>query len=1830
MMLAPTDVSASNTYTDYVLVKWLPVGDAKSYRVYRSASGSFSQDAEMIAEVVYAPPGNSGAHIGLYYVEYKDWTAEIGTRYYYWIKSVGESATSDFSEFAYGVRIPGAVTNVDASDGDFTHGVAVTWDAVEGAEEYSVYRAEATGSYESAWWVGGTERCAFYDTSVEGGTTYRYWVVASSRGTKGMSGDSDTGWSRGVISGKAPYLVIDLSQGPSAERFPCYEMWSRPGMCDWPREYKTEKLVFKRIEPGTFTMGSRASEIGRRSDYWHGDESAHDVTIPNAYYIGIFELTIGQDKKIWDYRETSYSGWDEACPAFYMNYWNARGDLSSSVDWPNSSLVQPLSLMGVLRAKTGIGTIDLPTEAEWEYACRAGTTTAFNNGSNLANASPDSDSDLDMIARYKANGVDSGVAPVGSFEPNDWGLYDMHGNVAEWCLDSYGQSSQTARVLRGGGHADEPRDCRSASRYGFQRKELNVNNGMRVAIRGIVAEVDSGDPVFLIKDGELVACELNGHTDIVLPNTVRSIGADAFRNYYELKNVTIPNTVTNIGESAFMNCEGLRKVSVPDSVAVIDDSAFFGCTGLVEVVIGKGLTTIGEWPTEVDGGYYGKHGKLGSAFGSCSSMIKFAVSSANETFKSVDGMLLTKDGKTLIACPDGKIGVAHVPDGVERIEEVAFDECYGLTSITLPDSLTSIGLNDWRWMSVCDARSIPGVLLIDGWAVGYDYPEPSGELNLQGIRGIGDDAFSGCDELTAVKIPSGVKTIGDYAFCECSMLASVTIPDSVTRIGRMAFKYCNSSLYDEHSVSGAILVDGWAIDCSEEEPEFLDLRGTRGIASEAFAMTGIEEVLLPERLKRIDDGAFACASLTNIVIPSEVAYIGKFGLECPLLESIVFNGNAPEVADSAFSPFNAERSTVYVQRGSTGWNVGIPGTWNGMKIAYVGETPDMIRCNVTFDANGGKPAKQTTEQVATTVWSVDGLQTPTKSGCSFGGWYTAKTGGERVDLDGVCTLSGDTTLYARWLKAYKATAKDGIVYTDESEDIRSSVSALNGTRLYLEAADKSDKNMEFAYWSCSPATVELCDGFDLRYPYLECIMPEANVTFTANYVSKPGYVCVCVYEVNDTDNEDGEPEGIEWSADGKFWLAANDDPFLVKSGKTTLKLRSTDPRWTVPASATCTVENDNTVLDVDIAATRVAVITTDVLLEQSEASGTVTMNPTNGQVLPGKPVTLTAKAGKDSVFAYWMVGCEKVGYTATFKYAPDADCTVTAVFRLKSTVADPALDVDAVVPSANATVGVAFEASVPLDYAAYPAKFSAKGLPAGLKIDAASGMISGVPTKAGDYAVTVTAAGGANGKAKSSMTLPITIKPLPEWAQGTFTGRATAYVEGEDDEDVPADSGLATVTVSAAGKVSGKVSLCGTNWTFSATSYDAASTTGAADEDLDGAEEFVIAAEMKSGKIVKPLRLTVTRAEPPQDDGEVLQNASVWGWTTSGMESFELCRTMWKDKSTAAASKAVLAAWEGVYTLSLGSAEDYGSGYLSLTVGKDGNVKATGKLADGTGVSATSPLMYDADFGYFAYLYAAPSAYKGGCLALAVGFDAAGARREQTRSFTNDLRDARPYQLAPVMFEPQWTSRNPQATDEYGEGFDRILEFSGAYYDKLNKLSEYYEQMRLSLSGAPMLSYTYKSTYLDDDTGRKVTESWLEEAEAADTLNQDGLTVAVDEKGKIVVTKATKPVQDRETKEWYYEGTNDGALALSFTQATGIFKGAYTFWYDYTSAYDDTKDKETMAHTSKKVNFEGIMVQGEAGLRGFYLWDATAVYEDDKTGKEKTYKYKESYSVELK
>ena len=452
--------------------------------------------------------------------------------------------------------------------------------------------------------------------------------------------------------------------------------------------------------------------------------------------------------------------------------------------------------------------------------------------------------------------------------------------------------------------------------------------------------------------------------------------------------------------------------------------------------------------------------------------------------------------------------------------------------------------------------------------------------------------------------------------------------------------------------------------------------------------------------------------------------------------------------------------------------------------------------------------------------------------------------------------------------------------------------------------------------------------------------------------------------------------------------------------------------------------------------------------------------------------------------------------------------------------------------------------------------------------------IYGVPTKAGTFTVTFTAT--KKGEANQVATITLNVEALPDWAQGTFTG----YVIGDDWS-----RGFATMTVAANGKVSGKIALEGTNWTFKAESFSRVEHV----ERVGGGDEtrFIVEAEAKAGKVGRPIELVVAAC----DGGFIetaLPNAVAEG--TFGDCEMKMWRGMWKDKATAAEAKAAIEKFMGVYTVSVADGADYGSGYLSLTVGKDGNVKATGKLADGTSVSATSPLMYDEDAGWFAMLYAAPSAYKGGAFAAAVGFEE---------------------QLTPVLFAPQWSSCNVQATGEYGEGFVREVDMVGAYYNKLDTLHKYYESMRVGLGGAlgdralPELGYTFKETSFNE-LGKKATVSYASTASAVDTLGQPGLTATVDAKGKIVVEKATKPVQDKDTKEWSYNGTNDGALTLSFTQATGIFKGSYTFWYDYESAFDYTTGKSTMAHTSKKVSFEGIFVQGEEPkMEGFYLWDSS-------------------------
>ena len=211
-------------------------------------------------------------------------------------------------------------------------------------------------------------------------------------------------------------------------------------------------MTFILLPAGTFTMGSPSSELGSYSD----ERPQHQVTLTQPFYMQQTEVTQSQ----WEAVMGSNPSYFPGCPTCPVE----------QVSWDDVQV-----FLGYMNAR-GEGTYSLPTEAQWEYAARAGSATAFYNG-GITELSCGYDPNLNAIGWYCYN-ADSQTHPVAQKTPNAWGLYDMSGNVWEWCQDwfssSYydsspstdpaGPSSGSSRVLRGGSWSNSAKNCRSANR----------------------------------------------------------------------------------------------------------------------------------------------------------------------------------------------------------------------------------------------------------------------------------------------------------------------------------------------------------------------------------------------------------------------------------------------------------------------------------------------------------------------------------------------------------------------------------------------------------------------------------------------------------------------------------------------------------------------------------------------------------------------------------------------------------------------------------------------------------------------------------------------------------------------------------------------------------------------------------------------------------------------------------------------------------------------------------------------------------------------------------------------------------------------------------------------------------------------------------------------------------------------------------------------------------------------------------------------------------------------------------------------------------------------
>jgi formylglycine-generating enzyme required for sulfatase activity len=231
----------------------------------------------------------------------------------------------------------------------------------------------------------------------------------------------------------------------------------------------TTGMRFVLIPPGEFLMGSPTSEVDRGSD-----ETLHHVRLTQAFYLSAYEVTNAQ-YKLYDAAHTSTADGDQQ-PVTEVSHDDA------------------LAFLAWLSTQTG-DTYALPTEAQWEYACRAGTTTPFSFGENINAAQ------VNYYGSGPYNGAPAGLkrgttTEVGIFPANTWGLYDMHGNVYDWCADWYGAysgdlvsvttdptgpASGSDRVIRGGSWSNTARSARSANRNSYGPSYRSNGFGFRPA-----------------------------------------------------------------------------------------------------------------------------------------------------------------------------------------------------------------------------------------------------------------------------------------------------------------------------------------------------------------------------------------------------------------------------------------------------------------------------------------------------------------------------------------------------------------------------------------------------------------------------------------------------------------------------------------------------------------------------------------------------------------------------------------------------------------------------------------------------------------------------------------------------------------------------------------------------------------------------------------------------------------------------------------------------------------------------------------------------------------------------------------------------------------------------------------------------------------------------------------------------------------------------------------------------------------------------------------------------------------------------------------------------
>ncbi len=366
-------------------------------------------------------------------------------------------------------------------------------------------------------------------------------------------------------------------------------------------------------------------------------------------------------------------------------------------------------------------------------------------------------------------------------------------------------------------------------------------------------------PAGIQKIGSYAFFQCTGITEITFPNTVTGIGAGAFSGCTGLSSISFPESLESIGEHGFQGCKELTSVAVPDQVTSLGSGVFSGCSKLERIILpfvgsGKTVETVGQ---EMVFGYI---------FGTDEYTDAMAVKQSYSNSGSATYYLPKSLQQVTVTGGDIFYG--------------AFDQCTGLTSITLPAALTVIG--------------------------NYAFRDCTGLTDLQipaGVTEIGEFAFDGCTGFDGLVLPEGIERIGSGAFSDCTSLVGMELPGQITRIENKTFQGC-SSLQEFTLPKQIQFIGNEAFQGCKELKEMKLPDCITELGSGVFKdCAGLQSMDLPANISILKEYLFSgCTNLQKITMEGEITEIGSYSFaKCELLETIEIPATVTEIGSYAFS-----------------------------------------------------------------------------------------------------------------------------------------------------------------------------------------------------------------------------------------------------------------------------------------------------------------------------------------------------------------------------------------------------------------------------------------------------------------------------------------------------------------------------------------------------------------------------------------------------------------------------------------------------------------------------------------------------------------------------------------------------------------------------------------------------------------------------------------------------------------------------------------------------------------------------------------------------------------